>query len=298
MKTTGHSVAVLFADVAGSTRLYEVFGDTKAKLLVDECLDAMRGVIASHGGYVVKTIGDEIMCVMPGAEMGWKTAVDIQLKISDLPEVEGHQRAVRVGFHAGFVIKTNNDVFGDTVNVAARMTGLAKGGQIMTTMATVLLLPKLLRSSTRKIAALSIKGKSKDVQVCEVIWQTNDELTMRLPSRILFPRHVQLNLSYGDDACQMSLECPRIEIGRDAACRFVVGNKMASRQHAIIELRQEKYFLTDQSTNGTYVLIDGEAQFALRREEIMLQGTGSISIGRGFDEALDDVIRFELVESS
>jgi len=298
MKTTANSVAVLFADVAGSTRLYEAFGDTRAKLLVDECLDAMRGVIANHGGYVVKTIGDEIMCVMPGAEMGWKTAVDIQLRISDLPEVEGYQREVRVGFHAGFVIETNNDVFGDTVNVAARMTGLAKGGQIMTTLDTVLLLPKLVRSSTRKIGALAIKGKNKDVSVCEVIWRASDELTMALPSRNFYPRHVELHLDYGGDICLMSLECPSIDIGRDAGCRFVVSNKMASREHAIIELRQEKFFLADQSTNGTYVLFDGEAQFALRREEIMLQGSGRISIGRGFDDAQEDVICFGLAESN
>lgn len=294
----GSSVAVLFADVAGSTRLYDSFGDTKAKQLVDECLDAMRSVVQNCGGYVVKTIGDEIMAVLPDAEKAWMTAADIQYKISDLPAVEGHQRAVRVGFHVGMVIKTNDDVFGDTVNMAARMTGLAKGGQIMTTGATVNVLPKLLRSATRKIANLPIKGKDEEVAVFEVIWQASDDLTMAIPSRAYHPRLVQLNLTYRDDKLVMNQLCQRIVMGRDLACHVVVSDKMASRHHACIELRQEKFFLIDQSTNGTFVLYDGEPQFVLRREEIMLQKAGRIAFGRGIDEAQDDVVFFKLTDST
>ena len=134
-------------------------------------------MLNQYGGRVVKTIGDELMCVLQDAQKACLAATDMQLKITSLPVVEGQQRAIRIGFHAGMVIHQDNDVFGDTVNLAARMTGLAKGGQIMTTAATVLQLPNLLRSSTRKIAALSIKGKEGDIEVCEVIWQAGDELT-------------------------------------------------------------------------------------------------------------------------
>lgn len=298
MKTSGNSVAVLFADIAGSTRLYDVFGDARAKLLVDECLDLMRVIVIRCEGYVVKTIGDELMCVLPDAERAWKTAVDIQLKMADLPLVDGHRRLVRIGFHVGFVIKTAHDVFGDTVNMAARMTGLAKGGQIMTTCATVMLLPKILRTASRKIAALSIKGKEADVAVCEIIWQTTDELTMATPSVAVYPRQVQLNLTFRGDTYFMNLLCSRIVMGRDLSCNFVVSDKMASRQHAVIELRQDKFFLIDQSTNGTFVLPDDEAELALRREEMVLQGSGRISFGRGVEFAEDEVVRFSVAETT
>ncbi|MFZ4624389.1 MAG: adenylate/guanylate cyclase domain-containing protein [Rhodoferax sp.] len=298
MTTSGNSVAVLFADVAGSTRLYDSFGDTRAKQLVDECLDVMRVVIAKAGGYVVKTIGDEIMCVLPDAEKAWMTAADIQIKIADLPVIDGHKRAVRIGFHVGLVIKTQDDVFGDTVNMAARMTGLAKGGQIMTTGATVSLLPKLLRGATRKIANLPIKGKEEEIAVYEVIWQVSDDMTMALPSRTYHPRLVQLHLSYRGDTLVMNQLCQRIVMGRDLACHVVVSDKMASRHHACIELRLDKFFLIDQSTNGTYVLPDGESQYVLRREEIMLQGSGRIAFGRSIEDTQEDVVFFKLTDST
>ncbi len=298
MNTNESLVAVLFADVAGSTRLYDAFGDVKAKQMVDECMVVMRGVLGQYDGYVVKTIGDELMCVLPDAQKACLAAMDMQLKVTALPVVEAQQRSIRIGFHAGLVIHQDNDVFGDTVNLAARMTGLAKAGQIMTTAATVLMLPNLLRSSSRKIAALAIKGKEEDVEVCEVIWQDSDDLTMATPSIFLQPRQLQLKLSYRDDQCVMDASCTRIDMGRDAGCRFVVADKKASRQHACIELRQEKFFLIDQSTNGTFVLLDGEPEVALRREQVMLQGSGRIAFGRAVEDASDQIVRFSLGEPS
>jgi adenylate cyclase len=297
MKSSGRSVAVLFADVAGSTRLYDAFGDTKAKLLVDECIDVMRTSVERAQGYVVKTIGDEVMAVMPDAEKAWAAAVDIQFRMAELPAVEGRQRAVRIGFHAGFVIEVGGDVFGDTVNLAARMTALAKGGQIMTTCATVLLLPKVLRAATRKIAALTIKGKEEDVAVCEVIWQASDELTMAVTQSDYPQRMVHLKLSYQGNSILMNQLCPRTVMGRDLSCSLVVSDKMASRQHACIELRQEKFFLVDQSTNGTFVLPDGDAEFVLRREEMVLQGAGRIAFGRSVEAAQDEAVTYSLTDA-
>jgi len=292
MKATESLVAVLFADVAGSTRFYDAFGDVKAKQMVDECMVAMRSVLNQYGGRVVKTIGDELMCVLQDAQKACLAATDMQLKITSLPVVEGQQRAIRIGFHAGMVIHQDNDVFGDTVNLAARMTGLAKGGQIMTTAATVLQLPNLLRSSTRKIAALSIKGKEGDIEVCEVIWQAGDELTMATPSTFQANRLMQLSLTFHGEHCVMGSSFTKLEMGRDATCHFAVSDKKASRQHAYIELRQEKFFLIDQSTNGTFVLFDGEPEITLRREQVMLQGTGRISFGRSLQDASEDIVSF------
>ena len=294
MKSSGRSVAVLFADVAGSTRLYDVFGDTKAKLLVDECIEVMRAAVERAQGKVVKTIGDEVMAVMPDAEKAWAAAVDIQYRTAELPAVDGRQRTVRIGFHAGFVIEVAGDVFGDTVNMAARMTSLAKGGQIMTTCATVLLLPKVLHAATRKIAALTIKGKDDEVAVCEVIWQASDELTMSVTQSAYPQRMVQLKLTYQGNSILMNQLCTRTVMGRDLSCSLVVSDKMASRQHACIELRQEKYFLVDQSTNGTFVRPDGEAEFVLRREEMVLQGTGRIAFGRSVEAAQEEAVAYSL----
>jgi adenylate cyclase len=285
-------LAVLFADIAGSTKLYDTFGDAVAKRMIDDCIDLMRGVTEQYGGRVVKTIGDEVMCVLPDADSACLAATDMQLKISALPSVSGVQRAIRAGFHVGAVIEENNDVFGDTVNLAARMAGLAKGTQIMTTRFTVDRLSPMLRGSTRPIAALSVKGKGDDVEVCEIIWQASEEMTMATPSLSAAARNVQLHMRHGGQAHLLEQANEGIILGRDASCAIVVADRMASRQHARIERRRDKFFLIDQSTNGTFVAVEGEPEISLRREEVMLRGSGKIAFGHSVGDSTDEVVEF------
>jgi adenylate cyclase len=251
--------AMLFADVAGSTRLYDTLGDTIAKSLVDECIHMMRTIVARYGGRVVKTIGDEVMCVLPDADNACLAAMDMQLRISAMPASSGVQRAIRAGSHAGPVIEENNDVFGDSVNLAARMAGLAEAMQIITTQATVEQLSPLLRNSTRSIAALSVKGKLDDIAVCEVIWQAGDELTMVKPSIAQQAIASRLQLRHGTTELVLDLANASVVLGRDTSCQIEILDRMASRQHARIERRSDKFFLVDQSTNGTFVSVAGDA---------------------------------------
>lgn len=291
---TASAPAVLFADISGSTKLYDTLGDTQAKKMVDECIGLMRAVVAQYGGRVIKTIGDEVMCVLPDADSGCLAATDMQLKIMALPVVATVKRAIRVGFHAGPVIEENNDVFGDTVNLAARMAGLAKALQIITTQATVDRLTPLLRSSSRKIAALSVKGKGDDVEVCEVIWQASDELTMATPSIITAHKPTRLVLRHGNTELVLEQANASIVLGRDAACQIAVADRMASRQHARIERRQGKFMLIDQSTNGTFVAVAGEPEITLRREEVMLRAQGRIAFGHPVGDAGGDIVEFSV----
>lgn len=291
-KTSSTELAVLFADIAGSTRLYDTLGDTQAKMLVDECIGIMRGIIGRYAGRVIKTIGDEVMCVLPDADSGHLAATDMQLKIAALPAVSDVKRAIRVGFHFGPVIEEESDVFGDTVNLAARMAGFAKGMQIITTLATVERLSPALRDSTRKIAALSVKGKGDDIEVCEVIWQDGEDLTMATPSTNAPAARTELHLTHGGHELTLNQANATVLLGREATCQVVLADRKASRVHARIERRQGKFFLVDQSTNGTFVTFAGEAEIALRREEMMLRSQGRITFGHSIAEASDETVDF------
>jgi len=288
-----NEMSVLFADISGSTKLYDTLGDTQAKKLVDECIGIMRDIVARYKGRVIKTIGDEVMCVLPDADSGHLAAADMQLKISSLQIVGNVRRAIRVGFHCGPVIEESGDVFGDTVNMAARMAGLAKGMQIITTRATVDKLSAPLRSSTRGIAALSVKGKGDDVDVCEVIWQAGEDLTMATAS-IAAVKPVKLQLRHGAKALTLEQANSGITIGRDAGCQVVLADRMASRVHARVERRRDKFFLIDQSTNGTFVNFAGEAEIVLRREEVMLRAQGRIAFGHSMAESAEETLDFEV----
>lgn len=291
---TRATLAVLFADIAGSTKLYDTLGDVQAKKMVDECIVLMREIVAQYGGRVIKTIGDEVMCVLPDADSGCLAATDMQFKIMALPAASDVKRAIRVGFHAGPVIEENNDVFGDTVNLAARMAGLAKSMQIITTRATIEMLSPMLQHSSRRIAALSVKGKEEDVEVCEIIWQGGEELTMAAASTLPQSKLTRLHLVHGTTEMVLEQANVSIVLGRDASCDIPVADRMASRQHARIERRRDKFFLIDQSTNGTFVLFAGESEIILRREEVMLRGEGRIALGRSVSETLDETVGFTL----
>ena len=287
--------AVLFADLAGSTSIYETLGDTAAKAMIDECLTLMRAATARHGGRVVKTIGDELMCVFPDADRGSMAAVEMQSSVAALPTVGGVRRSIRVGMNAGPLIEADGDVFGDTVNTAARMTGFAKGDQIITSRATVDRMSPVVRGTTRMIAALAVKGKGDDVEIYEVLWSEADDLTTMAPASSEQPVATgSLHLTHGEQQIVLEGHGARAVIGRDASCQIVLSDKKASRVHARIERRRDKYFLVDQSSNGTFVTFVGEAEIALRREEVMLRGQGCIVFGHSIAESAQETLDFRL----
>lgn len=296
MNAAARNLCVLFADVAGSTRLYERLGDAEALRAVERCLNRVDRAVTSYKGRVVKTIGDEIMAVFDTAAAGMQAACAMQQRVEDLPPVSGVKLAIRVGYHFGPAIEKNNDIFGDTVNVAARMTALAKGGQIITTGEVIDALPRLLRQSSREIDVIVIKGKREVVRVCEVLWQESDDLTMK-SARIApdAPPPLRLRLRHGNKEITLDAAHPTATIGRDPVSDIVILDPRASRGHGRVELRRDKFMLVDQSTNGTYVTFDGEAEFVLKREETLLRNRGRVAFGHVWADDKTEVLEFQVL---
>ncbi len=288
--------AVLFADVSGSTKLYERLGDTEALRAVDRVIKRMQITIQGFKGRLIKTIGDEVMASFPTAEDAFMAAVEMQQRVSDLPAVSGVKLSIRVGFHYGPAIEEANDIFGDTVNTAARIVGLANGEQILTSKQTVDELPALLRESTRDLDQLSVKGKEGGVHVFEALWRASEELTMKADSiATLAGVRSKLHLSYRGQAYVLDEKRNQLTLGRDPGNDVVVEDRKASRQHARVERRGNKYVLIDQSTNGTYLVPRGEKEILLRREEMVLQGVGSVSCGTSSTDPQAEPLAFEVL---
>ncbi|MDA0190129.1 MAG: adenylate/guanylate cyclase domain-containing protein [Proteobacteria bacterium] len=289
-------LSILFADVSGSTRLYEKLGDTEALHAVDRCLKRMERGVDGFRGRIVKTIGDEVMAIFPTADDAFQAAIEMQQRVSDLPPVSGVKLAIRVGFHHGPVIEEGGDVFGDSVNTAARLAGLAKAGQVLTSSQTQAALSSLLQMSTRDLEEFSVKGKADGLHVFEVIWQESDELTMKADSirpgsgSDGLPR---LCVRYGDKELILDGKQVLLTMGRDVASDIMVRDRRASRHHARIERRGDKFVISDLSTNGTYVTLTGEPEFFLRREEVVLRGSGSICFAASGSSPDADCAEFE-----
>lgn len=287
------TLAIVFADISGSTRLYESLGDAIARELVSQCLGVMTEYIEKNGGTVIKTIGDEIMCTFPSAEQAVEASMGMQEGVTeDLPELNPNTPStltIRVGLHFGPAILEGGDVFGDAVNVAARMAGLAKGGQIITTQDTAEALSPALRSSTRHLDRIPVKGKSEDIDIFEVIWQSEDVTRMATGLLKSEVKNVQLVLQYDGKEMKLDQNMDPFILGRGKKADMVVNDTMASREHARIECRRGKFILTDMSTNGTYVQTP-EGPSYLRREDIVLTGEGKIALGRELSEATEVVV--------
>jgi class 3 adenylate cyclase len=183
-------LAIVFADVVGSTHIYDVMGDQRAREMVATCIQVMRSATEQHSGTVIKTMGDEVMSTFPTADDALNAAAQMQRQIVSHAElqVDGQPVALRIGCHFGPVVLESRDVFGATVHTANRMTSQAKGGQIVTTAATCERLSPEWRAAVRQIDIAMIKGQGNEVSLYEVLWQTED-VTSMLPAIALSGRY-------------------------------------------------------------------------------------------------------------
>jgi len=281
-------LAVLFADIDGSTRLYETHGDETAHRLTAECLTVLDAQAGLAGGRTVKTSGDGVMCVFATPDEAFRAAT-LMRDAQSRTEVSIH-----AGVHFGPVIEYDGDFYGDTVNVAARVTDLAKAGEILVTEDTVVRLSPALRAATRWLDKASMKGKKEPVGVYMVVAEEENVTVIRSPLVAAESDVLRLDLRYRDKA--FSLEEPMAEfvIGRQDVCDLVTDSSYASRRHATIQAVRGKVFLKDHSTNGTYVRnAEGEVVF-VKREMVQLIGKGTIFLGREPELAGEDGIAFKL----
>ena len=277
-------VAIVFADVVGSTQLYESLGDDQARAVVRQCLDVMISATDSSGGEVIKTMGDEVMSIFPDSDAAIGAAVEMQQRISGSKNLvpDGQSISIRIGCHYGVVAREPNDIFGAAVHTANRMTSQAKARQIVTTGAMVERLGDAWRKTTRQIDLAVVKGKKDEVALFEVLWQPNEEATSVVQT-IGFSSAEEtqrLTLSFAGRNMVVEPERQQITMGRAEDNDLVIKGNLISRVHARIEKRRNKYFLVDESTNGTFVVtIDGQESF-VRRDSMQLQGEGVIGLGK------------------
>jgi len=289
---------VLFADVTGSAGLYERAGDQAAAQGIHGVLKALSTATQASGGRVVKHIGDEIMALFPSADRAAEAATRMHVAVSALPAVAGHKLALRIGFHTGPIVQRGDDIFGDTVNIASRLAGQATRGQVLTSAETAKKLSPLLRTSTRQLYKVAVKGRSTEIALCELVWSKGADVTdfpLAQTARRRDARTLRLKLGERVVICRRSDDV--VTIGRDSGSAFVVDESTASRRHCVIERRQQNFVVRDQSANGTYLsFADGAAEMVVRREEVALHGRGWLAFGQPKGEATHVLEFFEEVE--
>lgn len=291
-------ITILFADVSGSTKLFETRGDLVARRLISSVLAALGGVAESHGGRTVKTIGDEIMCTFPTALGGMLAACDMQKRLSHDPEFVQERLGIRIGLHHGeAIVEDDGDVFGDAVNTAARMGALAKREQIVTT-ATTAAQATAGDLNTRALGEARVTGKAAPIPIVDVIWHedTSNVTMVQRAIRIDDFQNVggtKLVLRFRGQVIELAATSPALTLGRDPASSLVVDTEWVSRNHAIVEFKRGYFMLADRSTNGTWLKSGEDDEMRLHRDEIHLLKAGSISLGQSVVNQTNDALYYQ-----
>jgi class 3 adenylate cyclase len=284
----GRDTTVLFANLIGGAELQASAGNLGARQAMDGCVDKLRLAAESRDVRVVKTMRDKLMMLAATPDAAADAAAAMQYAMEKLQGKPGIGLGLGVAFHRGPVIQRDNDVFGGTVNLAARLAEQAAAGNILTTEETAKGLCPLYRKWMRSLAAVRVRGISGEVELCELLWRLDGNVTAPGFARLAAEMtRVVLRLRYRDQQIVRRRQNDEITIGRDEGCGLVIAEPMASRQHCKIERRVGRFVLIDHSANGTYVSVDGEDEVLVRREEFTLYKQGRIAFGQPAARAVE-----------
>lgn len=289
------NLAVLFADVCGSSRLYLRYGDETACRLISQAIELVASITARHAGRVVKTIGDEAMCVFSRAEEAVLAACEIHQEILAAPP-GGIPIAFHIGVHAGPMIVESADVFGSTVNSAAFLRAVATPHQVLLPEAAKSQLPELLQLRCRPVYSTILKGDVQPTRLYQVQWRPEDPTAtdVNINAVRTIPADLgALLVAGGGKRLRVDHETSPLRIGRAPESDLIASSKHASRYHARIEVRRTQFYLVDYSTNGTYVTSDRGHTAHVLHAECILSGSGRICLGGGSDCADADAITYE-----
>jgi adenylate cyclase len=270
---------ILFADICNSTGITEAVGDAESRQHFASILGELGDITRRLDGVVVKTIGDEIMCAFERPTDALAAAVDMQRALSIRPPVGGIPSAVKIGVHSGPVILEAGDVFGDVVNVAARVISLAAGEQVLTTGDTL--------DGTdhgdvpfRSLGNHQVRGRDGELHLCEVMWRGETAAMTAVAPKLDALPTPEIEFRMGDRLISMTANANQpITLGRGEESSFVVPGNSASRAHARIVRRGTRFYLEDHSTNGTYMKPNDGNEIFVHRDEVQLQGAGRIRLG-------------------
>ncbi|TWD75633.1 class 3 adenylate cyclase [Variovorax beijingensis] len=293
---------VVFADLTGSSRVFEAMGNARATDTVTRLTQWIGGVCQAHGGRVVKSLGDGVFAIFSNAATATQAVIELQ---------RHHQKrlmtwpvplrmALQIGVASGEVVEVEGDCFGDAVNLASRLSDLAGPGQIWATDAAIAQLGET-GVRHRDLGLITIRGRSEMSAVHRIDWQEEMTSFLTLPAA-LTPLRLpdsslgQIELAWLDVRSTFRTEELPIHLGRVSDAQFVVNDPRVSRLHARIELRHGSCVLTDLSTYGTWVRFHGNGgpsqEVALRREECVLHGRGEIGLGAPLSDFTAPTIAF------
>jgi adenylate cyclase len=220
------------------------------------------------------------MCTFNAPEEALITASQFHSKIKNSTAMNTHQLAMRVGINSGPVVSVSNSVYGDTVNIAARLAQQAKANQSLVASGTILSIKESLRDQLRPVGRISLQGKAGAIEVHELLEPgSEEEITEVATTNEIVSRSFLMTARYQSRQMRFDPMLVRFLFGRSVDCDQVINHPTVSREHAEFLYRNGQFIFRDFSSNGSTV-VQGEKTEKLHRSSFELRGVGKIYLGR------------------
>ena len=298
--------AVVFADLRGSTALYELLGNTDASQIVTETVDAIARRVPATGGVVVKTLGDGLMAVFPTAAQAVEAAdqmheeIDIVMRRRDaLTGFTEARLQLQVCIALGETVEVSGDYFGDAVNVAARLLDHAGDNETLVTVEVLRALPLDSRDMFRSLDLVRLRGRVEPVEVHLLSRRGMDTAPTLVggPAMGLVGPEAVI-LTWGNKVKRFTAANMPVVIGRAAASDMQVDDARVSRAHCRIDWIGATFQLSDLSINGTFVRFSSEDEVvSLRRGSCTLHGSGEVGLSGSPEDPGVAAMQFEVLHA-
>ena len=276
---------VVFADLVGSTGIFERLGDETAGRFVTQLTTALSRSFEQHRGRVVKLLGDGLFVVFPDESDAIAACVGIQKRLQDTPVYPGGSGKpvqMQMGVESGEVVEIEGDCYGDAVNSAARLADLAGAEQILTTSRVRDSLSPELGGKLRSLGPMFLRGKNEQTEVWRVQWQPERDADATMMGASMFKAvpNAHLELAANGQTRRLEPNGSSLTLGRATTANLSINDSRVSRVHATVDWKGGHFVLNDQSSFGTWVYMGGgTAPLVLRRTECYLVGNGLITLG-------------------
>jgi adenylate cyclase len=288
----GVEAAVLLADVVGSTPLYESVGDAVAVGRIDDWRECMRALISGSGGEFVSSKGDDVLSIFEDPRAAF--AAVSRMRVPGSLSISFH-----AGLHFGHVIRAGGDIYGDAVNLTARLAAIANPGEVLISQSFVDLLSPADKQLLGFLDKMIFKGKSEP---CNIYTFLDDDRTLNTEvslgrldkSEAQEPRAISVTLRYNDQT-KSCCNHESLTIGRSAECDLVINRRWVSRHHATITIANGRVRLAERSSSGTFISFQPGQEVLVRREDVLLLGSGTISPGVHGTNSDAQIINFEII---
>jgi adenylate cyclase len=300
---------VMFADLRGSTALFETLGNAEATSVVTHCVKALAIPVKDHAGLVVKTLGDGLMAVfdLPDQAM---SACDHMHELLEGMVSRGNERGASAGLRAlrlqvalarGEVVEMSGDCFGDAVNVSARLLDHAGDNETLVTVDVLKALPVEQQWRFRSLDRLVLRGRAEPVQVHVLGGKRamgNELAATQFGDVSAVEEPDGLRLMWGGQQLVFSNKQMPVVLGRSPEAAFCVDDSRVSRSHARIDWHGGCFQLSDLSYNGTYVRFNDGEIVSLRRGACTLHGSGSVGLGASPSDPASACVSFDVLRFS